>query len=103
MARELTAAEVYEVFEKDFLNLKEPYELLNFRSETIDESDNGIMALGEVRCGEEKRRIRGTGNGPIQAFVNAMREVFGEKFDFLDYHEHALGTGARARAIAYVQ
>jgi 2-isopropylmalate synthase len=103
LERELSPEEVHQVFREDFIEKTEPYELVSFRSETIDDTEEGIMALAEVRHNGEVKKIRGTGNGPIQAFVRAIRDTFGEDFDFLDYHEHALGTGARARAIAYVQ
>lgn len=103
-ARELTSQELRDLFHQEFVEVKEPYELVNFRTETIGEGDDAIMALSEIRLqGGETRRIRGTGNGPVQAFVNSIREALGEQFEFLNYHEHALGAGARARAIAYVQ
>ncbi len=102
MAREMTSQEVYEVFSRQFLDRKEPYELVSFRSETLDDTEDGIMAIADLRVDGQSRKIRGQGNGPIQAFVRAIRETFGEDFEFIDYHEHALGTGARARAISYV-
>ncbi len=47
--------------------------------------------------------VRGDGAGPVEAFVRALREVFIESFDVLDYSEHAIGSGANARAVAYVE
>jgi 2-isopropylmalate synthase len=49
--------------------------------------------------------IQGHGAGPIEAFVNAVNAVSGTttKVRVLDYHEHALGAGANARAVAYLE
>ena len=47
--------------------------------------------------------IEGDGNGPIDAFVDALKRAFGVEFSFLDYHEHAVGRGANATAACYVE
>ncbi len=47
--------------------------------------------------------ITGDGNGPIDAFVNAMRSGLGASVDVVDYSEHAIGKGSEARAVAYVE
>ena len=43
------------------------------------------------------------GGGPIEAFVNGVNRATGHLVRVLDYHEHALGAGADARAIAYLE
>jgi 2-isopropylmalate synthase len=47
--------------------------------------------------------VSGTGNGPIDAFVHALREGLGAELDVVDYAEHALGQGSEATAVAYVE
>jgi 2-isopropylmalate synthase len=47
--------------------------------------------------------LSGEGNGPIAAFVAAVRGVFDFELDVVDYHEHSLGRGADATAVAYVE
>jgi hypothetical protein len=44
-------------------------------------------------------RHNGSGNGPIDAFVGAL----GLDIRLMDYHEHAIGSGADARAACYVE
>ena len=46
--------------------------------------------------------LTGSGNGPIDAFCNAMGE-YGVDVRVLDYHEHALSAGGDARAAAYLE
>jgi 2-isopropylmalate synthase len=47
--------------------------------------------------------VYGEGNGPIDAFVRAIRDGIGATLDVVDYHEHALGQGSQATAVAYVE
>ena len=51
----------------------------------------------------EHRTITGSGNGPIDAFVHAVREGLGTRIDVVDYAEHAMGQGSEATAVAYVE
>ncbi|MDO5081862.1 2-isopropylmalate synthase [Arachnia propionica] len=46
--------------------------------------------------------IEGEGNGPLSAFVDALREA-GAAVRVLDYSEHALEAGGDAQAVAYVE
>jgi 2-isopropylmalate synthase len=50
-----------------------------------------------------RRTFVGTGNGPIDAFVRAVRGEFNGSLDVSDYNEHALGQGSEATAVAYVE
>jgi len=50
----------------------------------------------------EHRSAVGQGNGPIDAFVNALRQV-GVELSVLDYHQHALTAGSGASSVAYVE
>ena len=70
--------------------------------------------LPEPRAGERRiaatveidgreRNIEGVGNGPIAAFVDALRRECGLALTVLDYHEDAVSAGADAQAAAYVQ
>ena len=51
----------------------------------------------------EHRTVTGDGNGPIDAFVRGVRRELGLDVDVVDYAEHALGAGADATAVAYVE
>ena len=47
--------------------------------------------------------MNGSGNGPIAAFVDALRGGLGMECDVLDYAEHAISAGHEASAAAYVE
>jgi 2-isopropylmalate synthase len=60
-----------------------------------------ITAYVDVRG--ERKTFTGQGNGPIDAFVQAIRGEFASDLDVKDYTEHALGQGSQATAVAYVE
>ena len=47
--------------------------------------------------------ISGSGNGPIEAFVDGFRRAFGIDVRIVDYEEHAIGGGADAAAVCFVE
>lgn len=47
--------------------------------------------------------VTGEGNGPVDAFVQALNTDCGLDFHVMNYHEHAVGSGEDATAVAYVQ
>ena len=63
----------------------------------------GLTKLtAEVRVDGEVHSLRGEGNGPLAAFVNALGAV-GINVHVLDYSEHAMSAGEEAAAAAYVE
>jgi 2-isopropylmalate synthase len=60
-----------------------------------------VTATLEV-AGEEVV-VKGEGDGPVEAFVHALCSRWDIAFDVVDYSEHAIGSGADARAVAYVE
>ncbi len=77
---------------------------LTLRShELITRDDDHTTITAHVVMDGEPLTLRGEGNGPIAAFVHAVRDVVGLDLDVVDYHEHSLGRGADATAVAYVE
>ncbi len=100
--REINAAEVYEIFKREFLHPTGPYELAGYWPRP-DESDPTFIH-GEVRLKYrgETVGLHAEGNGPVSAFVNAIKDLVETPFSLEDYHEQAIGRGADAQALAYV-
>ena len=61
----------------------------------------GIQAL--VAINGKERKISGTGNGPVDAFCQALKKEIGVEFVLVSYHEHALAQGSDSMAVAYIQ
>ncbi|MBX3642912.1 MAG: 2-isopropylmalate synthase [Rubrivivax sp.] len=96
--REMSAADLWQVFEREYRldgKLLDNYHL--------DEGDGRVRLSAQLRVDGETVALRGQGNGPVDAFAAALRAAFGGELQVLDYHEHAIGTGAHARAAAYIE
>jgi 2-isopropylmalate synthase len=101
LGREITPPEIYDAFSREYLTRETPWSLKSFRTESSDAE--GVKCFATLVSGGREIAIRGGGNGPIQAFVDALRQALNLEFEFLSYSEHSLSAGARAKAIAYVQ
>lgn len=102
VAREVTAAEVYDIFTKEFLDPKGPYELLGYWPRPDDDDPAFIHGDIKVKVDGEERHVTANGNGPVSAFVHGMQKLTGRAFSVDDYHEQAIGSGEDAQAMAYV-
>jgi 2-isopropylmalate synthase len=99
--KEMTSADIWSLFEETYLG-RGGIRLVDYS--LLPEPRAGerrIVATIEVDGGQ--RHIEGVGNGPIAAFVDALKRDCGVAMSFLDYHENAVGAGADAQAAAYVQ
>ena len=97
---EVTAQEVYELFQRQYLEQTSPYTFESFRS---NEDDDGVHIRAKVKRDGEVSELSGSGNGPIDAFVSALKEAGAPNFEFVSYSEHSLSGGASARAAAYIE
>ena len=71
--------------------------------ELKSDSTGATTITAQVNVGGTRHTVVGQGNGPIDAFVHGLRTGLGIDIDVLDYTEHALGAGADATAVAYVE
>jgi 2-isopropylmalate synthase len=93
---ELPPERLMEAFETEYLFDPAPFSLLELH--TADETISASIEYDGTR-----HRLSGRGNGPIAAFVHAIRAEFGLDFKLADYREHAIGQGADAQAVSYVE
>ena len=99
-AGEIEPAAIWAAFNSEYLERENPYALVGVQSSTSSaDLDEQIVEL-KVR-GDEKS-FKGEGNGPVAAFVDALRQT-GADIRVLDYSEHALSAGGDALAAAYVE
>ena len=68
-----------------------------------DRSDGGVELVADVTLAHRTFRVEGGGIGPIDAFVDGLAAHVGTSLRVLDYHEHSIGSGADARAVAYLE
>jgi 2-isopropylmalate synthase len=97
---ELSAAELYALFNDTYLAVTDPYELVSYRHEA---DENGDKLTAVVRAGEENVEFVGEGNGPIAAIVHGLGQRQQMSISLLNYHEHAMSTSEDAVAATYVE
>ena len=56
-----------------------------------------------MKVNGEEKEIRGHGNGPIDACLQALIDDGVPEFAITAYHQHARSSGSDAEAIAYIQ
>ena len=101
--KELTADEIWSVFEREYFICQEPFDLVEYRDAPDPADSESDRLSATVRFRDMEHLVTGQGNGPIDAFVDALRKQFGVELDLNDYREHASGSGASAMAAAYVE
>ncbi|MFT4299075.1 MAG: 2-isopropylmalate synthase [Aeromicrobium sp.] len=99
-AGEIEADAIWDAFRTEYLERETPYVLNAFSSTTS--ADGHDQQVVELVVRGETRSFKGEGNGPVDAFVDGMRQA-GAEIRVLDYTEHALSAGGDALAAAYVE
>lgn len=93
---EMTAAQIYQLLETEYLQARSPYTLKGLRLQ----EENGTSAVDvEVIEHGESHHWRGIGKGPLEALAAALPVAV----EVMDYSEHAIGAGANAKAAAYIE
>ena len=54
-----------------------------------------------LNCDSKEITIEGSGNGPIDAMIDAIKKSFNLDIKISDYHQHAISSGSDAQAVAY--
>ena len=101
--RELKPSEIYDVFEKTWLKTKSPLNVIEISEKHIEgerggEAPEQVAAMATVEWEGKKYAVAANGNGPLDAFVNAIKQ-----FNITSFNEHSVGTGSDTYAVAYVQ
>jgi len=96
--KELTADDLWVLFERE-------YRLHDAPAPSYQMQGEGDSTQLDAALDWQGRRValQGRGNGPIDAFVQGLAQALGCQLRVLDYNEHAVGEGAHAKAVAYVE
>ena len=108
LQRELSPDEVYDIFAETWLYTKSPLNVLEITERHI-EGERGadlpeqVAGMATVEWEGNRYAIAANGNGPLDAFVSAMKQTPAPAFNITSFHEHSIGLGSDTQAIAYVQ
>jgi len=99
--KELLSHEIWDIFDKNFIQGPNKAELISFELNTSDDENDSIKV--EAKLNQNKLEFSGSGNGPIDAMIQGINEKMGLNLSVTDYHQHSLGTGSDAKAVAYIE
>ncbi len=97
--KELSPAEVLEIFKNEYVNINAPIELEDYH---FVRKPDAMKAIITIKQNGETRDISGEGNGRLDAVSNALKQHLGLEYSNLTYAEHALTTESTSQAITYV-
>ena len=100
--KEITPHMIWDIFEQEFLG-KGNFSLIKFKSKKISKDDNAEFVEATIDHNGDKIKISSTGNGPISAFVNAIRDTFKLNFMLNDFGQNTRSSGSTAEAAAYIE
>ncbi len=102
-SEEITSYEIYRAFDQRYLLPAAPLELISHRYSTDTASSEKTELTATVRHFGRDREITGVGNGPIDAFVSALRTDLAIDVKLTAYHEHAIEAASDASAACYIE
>ena len=102
-SRELAADEIYETFKQEFLEKNDPMRLVSYQTQKLSAEGDEVTCSAEIELDQEPRSIEGQGNGPINAFVQALESEGIKDFKLTDYRQHSIGGGSATESAAFVQ
>ena len=96
-AKEISAQDIWALFKQNYVAIKDAhYSAKNYR--LFDDNGNQVIEL-DIEVNGEKQHLRGEGNGPISAILNALQLPI----DVLNYEERSISSGAHAKALALIE
>jgi 2-isopropylmalate synthase len=97
---EVAASSIHALFAREYFDQENPaYRYVSHRMAEDSEGEHRVDIDVSVEHDRVTASHHGQGNGPIDAFVSAL----GLDIRLMDYHEHAIGSGADAKAACYVE
>jgi 2-isopropylmalate synthase len=101
--KELAAAEIKAAFDREYAAANLPVAYVGHRAQHNATDGTVEQLVASLKVDGVDWTISGSGNGPVDAFVDALRSEGGFDIHVQNYHEHAVGAGEDATAVAYVQ
>ena len=104
VGKELKPDAIYDLFKAHYIDAVKPYQLVqhSFAEFTDEEGHSHVTFAGTIRHTDTVFQVQGSGNGPIDAFFNAIHGQKMDRFTFIDYKEHAVKQGSDSQAVAYI-
>ena len=98
--KEISSTQIWDIFEENYLKPRNNF--LYIEHESSSKEDLHSLTL-KMNMRDSIKTISGTGNGPIDSFINGLSSDIGMPIKVADYHQTAISSGSDARAAAYIE
>jgi 2-isopropylmalate synthase len=97
---EIKADEIWALFNRHYLTDTKVLSLEDF---SIEKHEGRETFTAKLNYFGKELAMAGEGDGVLDAFVGALKQAIKIDFEIMEYGEHALGQGADAEAVTYIQ
>ena len=101
--KELLASDLWMLFQREYRLADIPAPRQRAISESDGEGNSRVALRADILLDGQIVSIEGQGTGPVDAFVAGINATGRRKVRVMDYREHAIGSGANAQAVAYLE
>lgn len=95
--------DIWKAFNQEYLSAKTPYEFVEHQTRADTHASEKRLMTATVKKDGVNVAIEGEGNGPIDAYVDALKKDSRKDIKVFSYSEHSVGGGSDASAIAFVE
>ena len=101
--KEISPSDIWDNFQMTYLETIGKYEFLehNINSKANKDGTQADEISLSLKVGSKQISINGSGNGPLDAMINAIKNDLNIDLKISDYHQHAISSGSDAKAVAY--
>ena len=101
--KEITSQRIWELAQKHYIRPTGTFELVSFDVAKASRNTDDERVTATVMHNGKEIGISAIGNGPISAFVEAMRSEFNLNFRLADFGQNTREATSKAEAAAYVE
>jgi len=98
--KEISSSEIWDIFEKSYLQPVDNFSYIKHSSSSKQEIHSLELTMNMKNI---ETIIKGSGNGPIDSFINGLSNEVGLDIKVADYHQSAISSGSDAKAAAYIE
>ena len=98
--KEITSAQIWDIFESNYLKPVNNFSYIKHSSSSKDEVHSLQLFM---MMNNKETIIEGSGNGPIDSFINGLTNNLGVSIKVADYQQSAISSGSDAKAAAYIE
>ena len=101
--KEISPSDIWNNFQNTYLTKSGNYEFLehNINSKANNDGTQSDQIELSLLSNSKKISIKGSGNGPLDAMIDAIKKDLDIDLKISDYHQHAISSGSDAQAVAY--